>query len=663
MLAFKNFPTSRKLLLAFAVTTAGFGMGGAAIHQSVKDSQAANAAYDALLDRARATDALERAVLARSTAALTLLQQPGSEAASAFKSAGVELGSAVGALQGRFESATDAARLERLKTLDADFRADVEHALSAAPAPAAVSPKTRAELALPAVQTAPDAAPMIALARTLSDGDDAALSAAGTRREEARATYGLTFPFALGLPLAFAALSCGLLMRGVASPLRRTADEMKRLADGETDVVIGAASRGDEIGTIAQLGETLRGVRQKAATLETQIGSVRAEAEAKASEATAERQRIVDEQTLVTGTLQDALTRLSAGDLTCRIEGEFPSRYTKLRDEFNAAVNHLHDMVGRVTQSVSSISNGTSEIGHAADDLSRRTEQQAASLDKTASALDEITATVKHAAENAASVASSVAVARQDTERSGEVMREAVEAMNSIQKSSQQIARIIGVIDEIAFQTNLLALNAGVEAARAGDAGRGFAVVALEVRALAQRSSEAAKEIKTLISASSGHVGNGVDLVNRSGEVLTRIAAQVTQIDALVQEIAGSAREQSIGIADVNDAVNKMDRVTQQNAAMVEETTAATLSLRSETEELGRLVSSFRVDGTNGAVAQLRSLSAAMKTAPKAHAAPASRPVEAAPVAKPALVAMAASAAAAAPAAAAAAEDMGWEEF
>ncbi|WP_019995039.1 methyl-accepting chemotaxis protein [Aureimonas ureilytica] len=662
MLAFKNISTSRKLLLAFCLTAAGVGMGGVAIHQTAAATDAANASYDELLDRARATDALERAVLARSTAAMALVQQRNDGAEAQFKTAGSDLSAAVGALQGRFLSATDTARLERLKSLDADFRSDVDHALGGAVAAPAAPARARTEI-LAAPASGPDAAPMLSLVRSLRESEESALATALAHREEARATANTTLPLAIGFPLVLAGLSCALLLRGIASPLRRTSEELARLAEGASDAQPGAIGRADEIGALARTGEALRAARQRALALEAELASLRSSSANREQEAETERLRTVGEQADVVQAIQDGLTRLSGGDLTCRIEAEFPPRYAKLRNEFNAAVTHLHDMVGRVAQSVSSIANGTSEIGHASDDLSRRTEQQAASLDKTASALDEITATVKHSAENAASVASSVAAARQDTERSGEVMREAVDAMNAIQKSSQQIARIIGVIDEIAFQTNLLALNAGVEAARAGDAGRGFAVVALEVRALAQRSSEAAKEIKTLIGTSSTHVGNGVDLVNRSGEVLTRIAAQVTQIDALVQEIAGSAREQSIGIADVNDAVNKMDRVTQQNAAMVEETTAATLSLRAETEELGRLVSSFQVDGTNGAVAQLRSMSAAMKTTAKPQAAPAPAPraAEPAPVARP--VAVAAASGGGAAAAAAPSEDLGWEEF
>ena len=238
---------------------------------------------------------------------------------------------------------------------------------------------------------------------------------------------------------------------------------------------------------------------------------------------------------------------------------------------------------------------GVSLIGAAADDLSKRTEQQAASLEETAAALDQITATVRRTAEGAQQASRAVSVARTDAERSGVVVKEAVSAMARIESSARQISQIIGVIDEIAFQTNLLALNAGVEAARAGDAGRGFAVVASEVRALAQRSADAAKEIKSLISASSQEVETGVKLVGDTGDSLSGIVAKVLEISDLVGEIAASAQEQAGGLNEVNAAVNQMDTVTQQNAAMVEESTAASHSLAVETAELTRLVSQFDI--------------------------------------------------------------------
>ncbi len=241
------------------------------------------------------------------------------------------------------------------------------------------------------------------------------------------------------------------------------------------------------------------------------------------------------------------------------------------------------------------MSSGTQEISTASNDLSRRTEQQASSLEETAAALDEITATVKKAAEGATHARKVVAGTKVDAEKSGEVVRKAVEAMGGIEKSSQQISQIIGVIDEIAFQTNLLALNAGVEAARAGDAGRGFAVVASEVRALAQRSAEAAKEIKGLISTSTTQVGQGVQLVAETGKSLERIMAKVAEINTVVSEIAAGAQEQATGLQQVNTAVNEMDKVTQQNAAMAEEATAAGRSLAQEAEQLTGLVGQFQL--------------------------------------------------------------------
>jgi methyl-accepting chemotaxis protein len=251
-----------------------------------------------------------------------------------------------------------------------------------------------------------------------------------------------------------------------------------------------------------------------------------------------------------------------------------------------------------IVTNTSGLRTGTEEITQASDDLSRRTEQQAASLEETAAALDEITATVRKTAEGAKQARDVVSQTRSDAEQSGEVVRHAVAAMSSIEQSSQQISQIIGVIDEIAFQTNLLALNAGVEAARAGDAGRGFAVVASEVRALAQRSAEAAKEIKTLISTSAKQVGAGVKLVGETGESLGRIVIQVAEITTVVTEIAASAQEQATGLHEVNTAINQMDQVTQQNAAMVEQSTAASHALAQETSELVRLTERFQIGDT-----------------------------------------------------------------
>ncbi len=319
-------------------------------------------------------------------------------------------------------------------------------------------------------------------------------------------------------------------------------------------------------------------------------------------------------QTALVEVLADRLSKLSAGDLTAQIAQDMSGAHGRVKDDFNSAVDSLAQAMGQVLHAVTGLRGGSDEISSASDDLSRRTEQQAASLEETAAALDEITATVKRSAEGARQAAAVAGEARGQADRSGVVVREAVAAMDGIRQTSHQIGDIIGVIDEIAFQTNLLALNAGVEAARAGDSGRGFAVVASEVRALAQRSAEAARQIKTLISASSAEVAQGVKLVGEAGASLEAIAGKVGEMDALVAEIAASAQEQSSGLSQVNAAVNQMDQVTQQNAAMVEQTTAAALSLKTEAEGLARLVGRFRT-GAAGAPPALEDQRARLRVA------------------------------------------------
>lgn len=297
-------------------------------------------------------------------------------------------------------------------------------------------------------------------------------------------------------------------------------------------------------------------------------------------------------------TLAEGLSNLAAGNLELEITTKFPPALEKLRVDFNSTVDKLKETILSVVASTATINASTQEITTAADDLSKRTEQQAASLEETAAALDQITATGKKAAEGASHAREVVTIAQQDAEKTGIVVRKTVEAMGGIEKSAQQINQIIGVIDEIAFQTNLLALNAGVEAARAGDAGRGFAVVASEVRALAQRSADAAKEIKGLISTSSAQVADGVQLVAETGKALERILDQVNDINKVVVDIAAGAQEQATGLSQVNTAINQMDQATQQNAAMVEESTAAGHSLAQETAQLAELMSRFQVGTT-----------------------------------------------------------------
>jgi methyl-accepting chemotaxis protein len=323
------------------------------------------------------------------------------------------------------------------------------------------------------------------------------------------------------------------------------------------------------------------------------------------------------EQQQVVARLAEALSKLAAGDMTFRLDEDFPGEYRQLQDDFNAANAQLQQAMKVIAENALSIHSGAGEISNAADDLSRRTEQQAATLEETAAALDEITATVKRTADGATQAREVVSRTKADAEKSGAVVGEAVEAMSCIEKSANEISQIIGVIDEIAFQTNLLALNAGVEAARAGDAGKGFAVVASEVRALAQRSAEAAKEIKGLISTSSQQVRAGVDLVGQTGQALKRIVDQVVEINDVVMEMAASAQQQSTGLNQVNTAVNQMDQVTQQNAAMVEQSTAASHNLAREAETLSSLLSRFRIEAGAGPVIKAAPRPSAPRTVPQ----------------------------------------------
>ena len=413
---------------------------------------------------------------------------------------------------------------------------------------------------------------------------------------DAKVHSGLMQSSAIGLGFAcLVALVAWLLARGIVGPLNRVVAAQERLIAGDLNFEMRDADRADEIGRIA------RGVvAAKDSAVERRKLEAEAEARRKSDQEELQRKAELDRKYIAEfeqfmASITKALEKLSDGDLTYRLTQAFAEEYEKIRGNFNASVEKLQQTMLHVSTNTSAIRSGTKEITTAADDLSRRTEQQAASLEETAAALDEITATVRKTAQGATHAREVVSTARTDAERGGAVVRQAIDAMTGIEKSSQQIGQIIGVIDEIAFQTNLLALNAGVEAARAGEAGRGFAVVASEVRALAQRSAEAAKEIKALIMASRGQVEQGVDLVAETGKALERIFTQVAEIDKVVSEIALSAQEEATGLQEVNTAVNQMDQVTQQNAAMVEESTAASHTLAQETEELTRLIGRFQV--------------------------------------------------------------------
>ncbi|GGL69095.1 methyl-accepting chemotaxis protein [Wenxinia marina] len=380
-------------------------------------------------------------------------------------------------------------------------------------------------------------------------------------------------------------ISVATLMLGLAAvalrhllsrPLTDLAGAVDRVAGGDLDRPVGMDGRGDEIGHLARNLDRFRRSLAEGRALEQQSRA-----------AAAEQKSVVD-------LLGVGLDRLAAGDLRHTLDSPFPATYEALREAYNGTVRTLRDVIRSIVDTTEALRSGADDIAGSTDELSRRTETQAATLEEAAAALEELTASVRSAAENAGEVSQAVDDARGEAGSSLEIVESAVSAMDEIERSSGQISRIIAVIDDIAFQTNLLALNAGVEAARAGDAGRGFAVVASEVRALAQRSSNAAKEIEGLIGQSRDHVNRGVDLVGRTGERLRTIADRVGQIADLVSTIASGTREQATGLGEINVGIGELDRATQQNAAMVVDTTGASHALKSEAAKLSGLVASFR---------------------------------------------------------------------
>ena len=386
-----------------------------------------------------------------------------------------------------------------------------------------------------------------------------------------------------------------MIIQGVSVPINLMTAAMNRLSRRELNVQIPGIGRRDEVGAMASAVQVFKDNSIERVRLEAEAGEFQKNLDRKLQDMQAAFTASGQAQKDLVEGLKSGLADLAAGDLTVRLSFAVAQEYEALKTDFNSAMESMQTTMAAIAGNTMGVKAGAAEITNASDDLARRTEQQAASLEQTAAALDEITATVGKTAESAKEARDVVSAARQDAEASGKVVSETVEAMSGIEASSRQIGNIIGVIDEIAFQTNLLALNAGVEAARAGDAGRGFAVVATEVRALAQRSADAAKEIKTLISASGTQVATGVKLVGETGKALGRIVEQVGRLNGLVVDIAASTVEQATALAEVNSAVNAMDQVTQQNAAMVEEATAASHGLAGEAEELARLVGRFSI--------------------------------------------------------------------
>ena len=396
------------------------------------------------------------------------------------------------------------------------------------------------------------------------------------------------------------------VVASVVKPISRLKTAMTEIANEQVDTEIADADRRDEIGGMAGALLVLRdsvrdriGMRQRESE---QQHSLNGERERNESQLRAAAER----QNHAIHSIGSALERLAEGDLTVQIE-TLGADYEKLRHDFNRAVDSLAGVIASINQTSDVVTSSAGNISEATNNLSRRTEQQAAALEQTAAALDEITATVRTAAERANEARDMVAATKKSANRSGEIVRNAVDAMGRIEGSSQKINQIISVIDEIAFQTNLLALNAGVEAARAGEAGRGFAVVAQEVRELAQRSANAAKEIKTLINTSAVEVKGGVSLVLSTGEALKEIEGLVNRVNDHVTSIARAAQEQSLALGEINTSVNHMDQMTQQNAAMVEETTAASQVLAGEARQLQAQLQRFQLEAGTSVGTQYRS--------------------------------------------------------
>ena len=414
---------------------------------------------------------------------------------------------------------------------------------------------------------------------------------------------------AIGIAAASVATVLGIIMAmtvgaSLSNLMSRMTRVMSALAAGDLAIEVSETERRDEIGRMARAVQVFKDNAIEKFRLSVEAAETRRLTEAERVRVEGEQEETAQQDRFAVDALANGLRRLAGGDVAYQITTPFAAKTEPLRIDFNTSVETLRDAMLALSADAVAMGHGTRSLASAADDVSRRTEQQAASLEETAAALSEITAMVGRTAEGSSHARSLVTAATADAERSGSIVTETVQAMNGIERSAREIGQIIGVINEIAFQTNLLALNAGVEAARAGEAGRGFAVVAAEVRALAQKSADAARAIRALVDSSGVEVARGVELVGQTGKALSRIIAQVADINTIVSDIAVSAREQATGLGQVNAAIDQMDQITRHNAALVEDSAQACRTLSQQSADLSKRVSTFRTEVGGGSAAR-----------------------------------------------------------
>ncbi|MGI6851748.1 methyl-accepting chemotaxis protein [Mesorhizobium sp. 1B3] len=390
----------------------------------------------------------------------------------------------------------------------------------------------------------------------------------------------------------------------IARPLHAVARRAVALADGELDGQVPCGSRGDEIGAIARTLDRLRNQTLEKDAADAAIMAERIAQEERRRETESARAAVAKLQSAMLRLMSLVLSRIAEGDLTTRIRVDFPEEFRQLKDDFNLAMDRLQDAVGYVGTTSRHVRSEAAAIHKAAGELGQRSERQAAGIEQASAAARQAILSISEMASGVGQARSAIEAVTAETERGDKVVGQAIAAMGGIEKSSQEINKIIGVIDEIAFQTNLLALNAGVEAARAGPAGRGFAVVASEVRSLAQRSAEAAKEIKVLITASSGQVKNGARLVTETGDAISRISGKIGEIGGMVTAIARSADSQAAGLRGIGTAMKVIGSVARDNADMAEHFVSASRNVGRETRLLAAMADDFRTEPTDDRLLQ-----------------------------------------------------------